>query len=70
MNNLRIFIIVLIAFYAIALAVSLYVAFNTTHQLTGVVGQIYKAADDLSQGKLSAHVSITVPMSLVSWPDA
>ena len=51
MNNLRIFIIVLIAFYAIALAVSLYVAFNTTHQLTGVVGQIYKAADDLSQGK-------------------
>ena len=56
MNNLRTFIIVLIVFFVLALGISLYVAFNTTHQLTGVVGQIYKAADDLSQGKLSAHV--------------
>ena len=56
MNNLRVFIIVLIVFFVLALGISLYVAFNTTYQLNNVLSQIYKAADDLSQGKLSAHV--------------
>ena len=56
MNNLRTFIIILIVFFALALIVILYTAFNTTHQLSNVLNQIYKAADDLSQGKLSAHV--------------
>ena len=56
MNNLRVFIIVLIVFFVLALGISLYVAFNTTYQLNNVLSQIYKAADDLSQGKLNAHV--------------
>lgn len=56
MAMIRVCIIVLVVVFVLALVFGLLVALKTTHAITGAVGKIRSAAEDLSKGDLKARV--------------
>ena len=56
MTMIRVCMVVLAVVFVLALVFGLMVALKTTHAITGAVGKIRSAAEELSKGDLKAHV--------------
>ena len=56
LTMLQLFIILMIVLFVVVLVFGLFLAIKSTRMITGAVHKVQEAAEELSQGQLSAHV--------------